>query len=254
MTALSKPTCTVSDSEIPAEVDPVLSVNDQGPFGSCCGMAVDKALERDHFIEAGEVINLSARFSYLAARTMDGNNRGPDRGAQIEGGARGAAELGCVEEKDFPYWPFDEQAFDPELPESILELAAKHKVRSVAPMGSMDEIIRFIGSGQGAVIYGIFWTEGMQAYAGRAPITRDPGGYERGGHALCIPGYMNVNGERWPKTWNSHGIAYGNGGTFVAEPGWLWRKIRQAPWGAWGISGLASFKVRPFRGMEGVFT
>lgn len=254
MAALSKPTCAVRDADIPDEVDPAdtLTITDQGPFNSCCGCATDKALERDHFIECQEVINLSARFSYLAARTMDGSSRGPDAGAMIEGGARGAAEMGCVEESDFPYWPFDENAFDPHIPEPILQLAAKHKVRSIARMGSMDDIIRFIGSGQGAVIYGMWWSDGMMNYRGESPISRSFGSGSQGGHALCIAGYKNIGGEKWPKTWNSHGRDWGDGGTFTAHPDVLWNAIRSAPWGAWGISGLSSFTVRPFKGFEGI--
>lgn len=246
--------CAATDAEIPDEVDPAdtLDVNDQGQRNSCCGNAVDKALERDHNIATGEVINLSARFSYLAARIIDGTNDGPDQGAQIEAGARGSLEIGYVTEQVLPYWRDGEQ-FDPELPLSVLDIASKSKAPSICRMRSMDEIIRFIGSGQGAVIYGIWWTEGLMNFRGSEPIRSSFGPGNVGGHALCIAGYKNIGGEKWPKTWNSHGRGWGDNGTFTANPDLLWRAIEEAPWGAYGISAGAKFSKRPLQGFHGVF-
>ena len=240
MAVLERPMCAATDAEIPDEVDPVdtLCVNDQGPFNSCCGNAVDKALERDHHISTGEIINLSARFSYCAARMIDGTNDGPDQGAQIEGGARGASEIGCVTEETLPYWPFDQNAFDPEIPQPVLNQAGQHKARAIARMRSIEEAIRFLGSGQGALIFGIWWTTGLQNFSGGGPITRDPGGRVVGGHALCLPAYKTISGYRWPKPWNSHSRRWGDNGTMTVEPDLLWRWVQAAPWGMYGISGL----------------
>lgn len=255
MAAMSKPMCAASDAEIPESVDygDIISINDQGPRNSCCGNAVDKALEIDHYIETKQVINLSARFSYLAARTIDGTNDGPDQGAMIEGGARGAHELGCVLEDQFPYWRDDEK-FDPTLPSEIKLIAAKGRCESICPFQSDDEMVRFIGTGQGAGIFGIWWNEALANYDGAQPIHRSMGGGSvLGGHALSTGEYVTINGEIYFIVRNSHGLRYGNRGRIIVHRRVLWNAIKAAPWGAWGITSKKSFTKRPFPGFQGVF-
>lgn len=254
MAALCKPMCAASDAEIPDNVEPgdTLTVNNQFNFNSCCGNAVDKALERDLFLTTGKIVNLSARFSYLAARTMDGSNDGPDAGAMIESGALGSHRMGYTTEEAFPYWQNGEE-FDPELPPSIVELASHTKAFSIAKMNSMEDCLRFLGTGQGAIIYGIWWTQELANFTGSNVLGQSFGNTVVGGHALCMAGYKTIDGEKCPETWNSHSIRWGNRGRMITRPNLIWNAIRSAPWGAYGISCGSSFTKKPFQGFGGVF-
>lgn len=254
MAAMTQPMCAASDAELPESVDygDIISINDQGPRNSCCGNAVDKALEIDHYIETEQVINLSARFSYLAARTIDGTNDGPDAGAMIEGGARGANEIGCVLEEQFPYWRNDE-AFDPTMPGEVKLIAAKGRCKSICRFRSADEMVRFIGTRQGASIFGMWWNESIANYDGAQPIRRSlGGGGTLGGHALETGEYVTIDGEIFFIVRNSHGVRWGNRGRMFVHRDVLWNAIQAAPWGAYGLSGLPTFTKRPFRGFQGI--
>mgnify|MGYP003657973274 CR=1 FL=1 len=256
MSRLMKPMCAATDAEIPDEVDPgeILTVNDQGPFNSCCGNATDKALEWDRWLTTGKRENLSARFSYCAARMIDGTNDGPDAGAQIEAGARGSSEIGFVTEADLPYWDYQNgEGFDPEIHPDMLKLAQQNKAQSIVRMRSMDECFRFIGTNQGGIIYGIWWTQELQNYDGSFMIQQSFGSSVVGGHALCLPGYKTIDGEKCPETWNSHSVRWGSKGRMVTRPNVLWKAIEAAPWGAYGISCGKSFTKKPFQGFHGVF-
>jgi hypothetical protein len=242
MSSLVQPVCAASDSELPPSVDPrgELSINNQLRFNSCCGNAVDKALEFDHWIETKQVVNLSARFSYLAARTVDGTNGGPDAGASISGGAMGAKRYGCLLEEQCPYWT---GGFDPTLSDEMLRLASPHRAQSAVNLGTdVDAIRRFIGSGQGGVIIGIWWTTGFRDYHGGV-MTHRPGGSTLGGHALAVLGYT-VDGNLI--IFNSHDKTYGDGGCIIIAPDVLYQELAASPFGAMGISGLPVFTKRKF--------
>lgn len=255
--AMSRPMCAATDAEIPDDVDASdsLTVNDQGPFNSCDGNATDKALERDVFLATGEKKNFSARFSYLAARVIDGTNDQPDGGATIEGGAVAAHKMGRVLESEFPYWDYQNgEGFDPTLPPHILQLGLQNCAQSIVRMPSMEACLRFLGTGQGAIVYGMWWTEELMNYGGgSAPISHSFGTSTVGGHALCMAGYHTVDGEKCPETWNSHGVRWGNQGRMIVRPNLMWQAIQAAPWGAWGISCGSSFTKKPFPGFLGVF-
>lgn len=254
MAAMAKPMCAATDAEIPDDVDPAdsLTVNDQGQRNSCDGNAVDKALECDYFNTTGQAVNFSARFSYLAARVIDGTNDGPDAGATIHAGALAALKMGRVTEEAFPYWRDDED-FDPTLPAPILQMGLKGLAKSIVQFQSMDELIRFIGTRQGGVTYGMHWTEGLMAYRGEQPIGNSFGGGSVGLHALAICGYRTINGRKWPKTWNSHSKRWGDNGTMTTHPDLLWDAILAAGCGAYGISLGAQFVKKPFPGFANVF-
>lgn len=253
---MMRPMCAASDAEIPDDVDASdsLTVNDQGPFNSCCGNAVDKALERDLYLTTGEKVNFSARFSYLAARTIDGTNDGPDAGAMIDSGAIAAEKMGRVLETEFPYWDYENgEGFDPTIPDHVLQLALKNRAQSIAKMNSMEDCLRFLGTGQGAIIYGIWWTNELMNYTGSPePLSRNLGSSTVGGHALCMAGYRTFDGEKCPETWNSHSLRWGHQGRMICRPNLLWNAIRNGPWGAYGISLGSTFTKKPFKGFSGI--
>jgi len=251
--SLVRPVCTAVDSELPKTVDPrgILSINNQLQFNSCDGNSIDKCLEFDHWIETRNVIDLSARFSYLAARMMDGTNDGPDAGASIRGGALGAKEIGCVLEQKFPYWKRGEQ-FSSHVPEELLTAAKSHRVQSVAELGTdIDAIHRFIGTAQGGVSIGIWWTTGFRDYRG-GPMTRRPGGSTLGGHALAVLGYLVSGGHLFFIVFNSHDESYGDKGCIIIAADVLYQELHASPFGAMGVSGLPTFTKRKFS-WQGVF-
>lgn len=250
--AMQRPMCAVSAERLPDNVDPgdKLTINDQRHFSSCSGNAIDKILEWDHLLEHKTPVNLSARFSYLAARTIDGTNSQGDGGASISGAARGAAEIGCVKEEVLPYWPDDN--FDPTLSSEVLRTASEKKLRAICDIRSYDEYINFVGTGQGAVALGIWWTQGLANYRGGDPIT-SVGGGRLGGHAVAAIGYVTWRGMKCPKIWNSHGDGYGNKGTFWVTPD-VFTMFLNGPFGAKGMSGSPAFTKRRIDLLTEIFT
>lgn len=250
---LEQPMCAVSAGEIPETADPfgIIPVNDQGPRNSCTGNATDKVLEFDEWLQTGNVVNLSARFSYLAARIVDGSNQGPDAGASISGTALATQRMGTVLEQDFPYWKNGER-FDPTIPDALLQRAKDHRVRSATRIASVAQMIDFIGSGQGGVVFGVVWTDTLANFSGGGILARDRGNAV-GGHAICCIGYKTVGGVKYPRMWNSHSERWGDRGTALVDPD-LFERWLQSQYGAWGLTGLTAFTKRKFRTAKGVFT
>jgi len=221
-----------------------LRVNDQGPRNSCCGNAVDKALELSRLFDLAfqsHPEDLSARWSYLAALEWAQTLYRGDNGVSIEAGVMASRDVGAVLESQFPYWRQGE-AFDRELPLDILRLAKLHRVQSVARATTGEEVISRLGAGIGATVFGMHWTTEMGGYTGGI-IDRVPGGRSLGGHAVCAVDYDRRRGIIWVA--NSHGERWGDGGWFAVTVDTMTALLSQ-PFGAYTISGVMGFKPRTF--------
>jgi hypothetical protein len=221
-----------------------LRVNDQGPRNSCCGNAVDKALELSRLFDLAfqtHPEDLSARWSYLAALEWAQTLYRGDNGVSIEAGVMASRDVGAVLESEFPYWKAGE-AFDTELPQSLLSKAGQHRVQSVARATTGEEVIRRLGGGIGATVFGMYWTSGMSSYQGGV-IDRVPGGRSLGGHAVCAVDYERDRGLIWVA--NSHGERWGDRGWFAVTVDTMTQLLSQ-PFGAYTVSGVQGFAPRKF--------
>ena len=225
---------------IPPEVNlrPFLSVNNQRNRNSCCGNAVDKALEWWLALDwRARPEDLSARWSYLAALDWAQTLRHGDNGVSIEAGVMAAHDLGTVPESVCPYWRDDER-FDAILPPGLRERAASHRVASVARVYSVEEVIQSLGQRRAATVFGMRWKAGHANYRGGV-LTGDPGGGSMGGHAVCFVGYRD--GGNVLEIQNSHGEGWGDQGRMLVTHQYAQQLINE-PFGAFRVSGVPGFR------------
>ena len=221
-----------------------LRVNDQGLRNSCCGNAVDKALEWSRWAGLGygdHPEDLSARWSYLAALDWAQTLQRGDNGVSIEAGVMASRDVGAVLESEYPYWRQGE-LFERELPLHLLTRAKLHRVQSVARATTGEEVIQRLGAGIGATVFGMYWTTEMGGYTGGI-INRVPGGRNMGGHAVCAVDYDTRRGIIWVA--NSHGERWGDGGWFAVTVDTMTQLLSQ-PFGAYTVSGVQGFAPRTF--------
>jgi hypothetical protein len=221
-----------------------LSVNNQGPYNSCCGNAVDKALEWSRWAGMDyrdRPEDLSARFSYLAGQDWAGVIGRGDNGLSIEAGVMAAADIGAVLEDDCPYWQEGER-----IDGSIGAWRSKaglHRVRSVSRVVSVDEVVQALGQGIAATVFGMGWKSGHANYRGGV-LTRDPGGMRLGGHAVCAVDYQQ--GGEVIEIQNSHGEGFGDGGRMLVSAEYFAQLLAE-PFGAFLVSGVLGFFPRRYR-------
>lgn len=219
-----------------------LRINDQRNRNSCCGNAVDKALEWCRWVNLGYQTrpeDLSARFSYVAALDWAQTLRNGDNGVSIEAGVMASRDTGAILEEAWPYWQ-DGERFDTELPRQLIERAGQHRVRSVSRVTTGREVIEALGNGVGACVFGMMWTQGMSDYRGGV-LAGVPGGPRLGGHAVCACDYDLRRNTIWVA--NSHGDRWGDRGWFeVAVP--TFDQLLQQPFGAFIVSDLQGFPAR----------
>jgi hypothetical protein len=237
----------VYDGDIPDTLNARkwLRVNDQGLRNSCCGNAVDKALELSRLFDLAfqsHPEDLSARWSYLAALDWAQTLQRGDGGVSIEAGVMASRDTGALLESEYPYWRQGE-LFETELPLHLLTRARLHRVQSVARATTGEEVIQRLGAGIGATVFGMYWTTGMGGYTGGI-IDRVPGGRSLGGHAVCAVDYERSRGLIWVA--NSHGERWGDGGWFAVTVDTMTQLLAQ-PFGAYTVSGVQGFAPRKYR-------
>jgi len=220
-----------------------LRVNDQGPRNSCCGNAVDKALELSRLFDLAfqsHPEDLSARWSYLAALDWAQTLQRGDNGVSIEAGVMASRDVGAVLESEYPYWRRGE-LFETELPLNLLTRAKLHRVQSVARATTGEEVIQRLGAGIGATVFGMYWTAQMAAY--RGGVIDRISGNRAAGHAVCAVDYELSKGIIWVA--NSHGERWGDRGWFAVTVDTMTQLLSQ-PFGAYTVSGVQGFKPRKF--------
>ncbi len=251
---------------LPDEISyPEVQVKNQGPIGSCQGHELTTILETDHLIDTGVYVELSPRFGYLATKQTDGSLGQGDSGSTISGGAVTASRVGCCTVKTAPYWdaaylqryseamaqgrpiPLDET-----IQQAWLDEAKLHLLRSQCDIPDWDSGERFIGTRQGGMGFGINWYESLANLdIGPDEVVTGVSGGVLGGHALCVIEYVTKGGQRIPRVRNSHGKRWNGGGTMLIDPDLLFKLIRQARFGAKGMSGLQAFATRKFKHRDG---
>ncbi len=237
----------VYDGDIPETLNARrwLRIMNQGPRNACSGCALQQALEESRLFDLGFAAHpedLSARFSYVAALEWAQTLHRGDNGVSIEAVVMASRDTGSVLESEYPYWRQGE-LFETELPLNLLTLAKLHRVQSVARATTGEEVIRRLGAGIGATVFGMFWTTEMGAYTGGI-IERVPGGRSLGGHAVCAVDYDRRRGIIWVA--NSHGERWGDGGWFAVTVDTMTQLLSQ-PFGAYTISGVQGFAPRKYR-------
>lgn len=233
------------DEELPEEVDFTswLRNENQQNMGSCEGHMLSNLGEIAMYIASGgEIIQFSPLFAYYASQRVD-NLQGVDRGATISAGATVATEVGWCPLELMPY-P-NPVRYRWELPEKCLKEAANYKCGYKTQITNYDQLIRFIGTGQGGVGIGILWDSNvMRPNSENCVESYRAGG---GGHAVTFAGYSTRrarDGRRYPKLRNSWGDSYGEGGTVEVSPYAIDQMFASRYTVAIGVSDLKSPVIR----------
>jgi len=157
-------------------------VEDQGPVGSCQGVAMSSVLEHCYFIDtAGENVSLSKMAAYRFSQEEDGIKG--DTGSTLSGGAA-AAKKGVCEERFFPY----AEEYQRKIPSIARSNRSKFRIEVAQKLSGPDyseQVRRWIGSGKGSVVIGVKWTKSMDQDRISKYVYRGSGG----GHAVAITGY-----------------------------------------------------------------
>ena len=248
MQSVRQLTCAPS-APIPNEVDPrpFIPALNQGRRNTCCGHARALVSGFCGWIESGIYVPVSRRYCYLTTKIVDGTIRGGDEGASISGAALASTKYGECREETFPYWRDDER-YSTGIPDAASREGSAHKIASHTRLTSVPQIRQFIGSGQGGVIFGISWTEGLASFRGRILTMRDIGGRYLGEHAVCYAGYTPDGRLIF---YNSWGPGWGNNGTAEVDEEVSVFFMENSQHGHYGESDLEVFAQRPFKGVTG---
>lgn len=264
LASIAKPLCSVGNEiRIPSSLSAQwwMELEFQGEVPQCAGAAVTHAAQAHAFLiegvdTAASAVDLSMTFSWLAGRAKDGTPISTyDSGATITGVCLAAYETGMILERDFPSIKDERQwnqrrfgSFDP----GTLQTASALRIRGQAPVQSPDHAEMVMGTGQGFIVFGVWWNEGW-ASVGQKPIESIPGGRVYGGHALALLGYARTqSGVLYLVIANSHGRRWGVNGYAMIRADIWWQLMLQSPFGAIVLTTSEQFTARPFSGWKGV--
>lgn len=183
--------------------------DDQHQMNSCAGFGMTNTLEVCHYNQTRVWRQFNPLWSYRRGQELDGI-RG-DNGATIFGVTQAAKAKGGLPEDidndgkaEYPYkvdynFPFPRDCYD---------IAANWTIGYTIELRGFDQILRFLQTGQGAVVIGGAWGNWKPNSAGIA--TRFVSG--GGGHARCYCDWITINGVVHLVEVNSHYKTYGDNG------------------------------------------
>jgi hypothetical protein len=220
---------------------------DQGRVNSCTGFAAAHCAEVCHFNALGTWRQFNENWSYYEGQTRS-RSRGitGDRGATIHGCVNGMKQAGMLPvdlngdgKPDVPYLATYKQR----MPKNAAQVASQYRIGYSVVLKSWDQILRFLQSGQGAVVVGAPWGNYRPDSSGC--LTRFVGG--GGGHATAIVDWDYSPDGR--KTWlvqaNSHGSRWGRNGYAFLSPNFVNGMLRDRWTVAIGVSDLQYPASRP---------
>jgi len=261
---LSLPLCSVGNEvPIPRSLSARwwMELEFQGEVPQCAGAAVTHAAQAHAFHTEGSdtaanAVDLSMTFSWLAGRAKDGTPVSEyNAGATITGVCLAAFETGMILERDFlsikDQRQWNQRHFGSFAPNMLLAASAL-RVRGQAPVLSPDHAEMVMGTGQGFIVFGVWWNEGW-ASIGEQSVEAIPTGRIYGGHAVAVLGYHRTqSGVLYVEIGNSHGRRWGVNGYAMMRADVWWQIVSQSPFGAIVLTTSEQFTVRPFSGWKGV--
>lgn len=218
-----------------------LTVEDQGPMGSCTGHARSTCAEICNWIDThGHIVHLSRMFAYLTAQKRD-NLLGADQGATIDGAVRASKEDGECLEETFPY----PGRYTTQIPAGAFSEAALHKMLNHSLLRTYDDLYNWLGSGVGAVIIGMNW---VSSFSDNNGLITSFTGNNYGGHAICLSGYTErqEGGRNWIIMSNSHGRDWGKDGHAEINPKTIDAVLRSRATVCVGVSDLEEYNPRDY--------
>lgn len=180
-------------------------IRDQGPEGSVVGFSVAYAMQAAIKAKSNEVVVLSPRSIYNAAKEIDKSPIDIDTGAHLTSALRAVKETGAYLESDWPY-------ANKMKPKPKTKPA--YKILSYQKLIKIEDILNEMKQDK-VVIVGITATEEFMssdaAKSGKI-VTRLPLKII-GGHSVCLVGYDGKEAEfkfanSWSKNWGANGFGF----------------------------------------------
>ena len=247
---------------MPNSVDPRkwFQIRNQGGQGSCRGHSLAAVTEAVMLMAAGAIDldgdgedyergRIDDRFSpqwcYIVTQQHDGI-RG-DRGSTMMGGVKTASQDGICPEL---VWPYPQPVYyETRIPEGARDAAIKYKLRRYKRFkeGEEEQIIEWIGSGQGFIDIGMQWPPRFNnnvidrvAFLGR------------GGHATAGLGYIMEDGIVYYVGVNSHSERAQDKGYYYITRRGMRELLKHPSTVVIGFSDMEYPAVRPFRISRGL--
>ncbi len=203
---------------------------DQGQTGSCVGWATTYGLRRWlHFNQTGDQVHFSVRFTWMGAKEIDPwvpNVAFELAGTKIRDAFKVMNKYGTCEDN---LWPFSKQLPTTGKQQAITQNASNHRIGAYTSLTTNDERRRHLAN-KGPFVVGVpvfsNWSSleetkfelaatrhvgsgssslSVSELEGKMRIP-DPGGSQRGGHAILVIGYDDANENflimnSWGKDW-----------------------------------------------------
>lgn len=212
--------CSLSESEIPANLDPTWFVQkNQGCWPFCHAHMREGIVKVLYWLSTkGQVQDFSRYYAAITDMRMDGNDSQPE-GASIGGSLNASIKYGEPLESLMPYPPLQPdnpgpgfnydrwcaQHYSNKIAEGVQEDANQRHIKSLVPgIRSYSQLMNALTSGRTAIGIGITWTSGWAQIRGVDVVHHLPSGRILGGHALFLFGWRTIGGEKYPLMHNSH--------------------------------------------------
>ena len=214
--------------------------SDQGQVSSCTGFGLTHAAEVSYFNATQQWRQFHPMWSYHEGQ-KESNIRG-DRGATIHGVVKAAKKGMLPEDWDNDGTP--ETVYRPNYrmtyPDGSRQIASQWRVGYSIGLRTFDAMLRFLQTGQGAIITGESWGGWRPNSSGIVTTWRRGGG----GHACAIVDWITIRGVVYLVHANSHGSRWGDRGFAYLSRKMVDARGRDRSFTGVGISDLKYPEVR----------
>ena len=229
--------------EVRLDARQILTVENQGPVGSCAGHSLSSILEWIYAIATGgERVQLSRAMAYFETqRQFDGIRS--DQGSTIGGGVKLAKKGICRESLWIYPGKYDNRR--PSDWSAIEKDAENYKISTEIRMTSYEGVRTFLGAGLGGVHSGWNWNETMEKPVVETfqPRSRD------GGHSeavICLSTRVDSQGRPYVFVLGSWGTGFANKGWQEFSPTAVEQMLRHPNTAMVGLSDMPNIAPRKF--------
>ena len=193
--------------ERPAElIFPMSPVKYQAGLGACVAFGFGSVVEHFNNVEFSKVLDLSEQHLYGEAKKIDDY---PGEGTYPRAAAEALLKVGVCEERFFPY----EGKYPPSskpLP-GYADNALTYRIKNYAAVSTDFESVKDALFFSGPLTVSILVYDNFMTGMGNDGVVPMPSGSRKGGHMMCVAGYLNTPGQpilvknSWSTRWGKDG-------------------------------------------------